>query len=535
MIQWKVCDEAMRCKHGAHVRRALLIPLLLLCLTITANAVFTNVSISQAVQQEGMLHLYFSMLDEGGVPVELTGDAAVSLSVGGIQRDCTIRPAQQENIGYVFAVDISSSLDDATFQQVRDALDVWVNHISDQDAAALLTFGDKVTVVSDFSRDRDTLKALIAELTPTDQTTQLHNGLTAALGVASRRGGDLPERRVVIVLTDGNDEAVAGATLSEVSAMVEETALPLYVIGFDSQMEADLTALDSLGEIARKSGGAYLPSGASFTETYGEVFDRIGRSYLLEAALSPEDATDSTTGVTITVHSGELSLRGSTDLRLEAFQSVEPSPEPDPEPTPEPLPVPEEKASFRLPLPLLLGGAAAVSVAVLAVLLILRRNKRRRNEQETARTEREQLDREIENQYKTGGGTDGTRLMASTTGSHTRILRASQASPDLIRLTLERDGKQTEHKLALIGEIRVGRVTDGNTLAISGDDAVSTHHFTLRAATNGRLLLRDLGSTNGTWLIRGTNRIRLEPETDTPVASGERFQAGETLIQIDLI
>lgn len=526
---------------------------LLFCLSgRAAAAVPTGLSLYQMVQNQSDLHLYVSLLDEGGVPMDLPGDSAFALSVGGISHTCTVQPVQEAAVGagYVFAVDVSTSLTDETFQQVRDALELWVDHMSDQDAAALVTFGDQVSVVSDFSSDRTALKHLIAGLSPTDQTTQLYNGLVSALNLAARQGDNLPERRVVIALTDGNDEAVAGATRSEVSQKVEDCALPLYLIGFESQLTSDQTALDALGEIARGSGGAYLASGSSFTQTYQEVFDRIRQSYLLSTELSPEEASDTTTGVSLTLTSASLSLRAGADIRLASFQAVEeppvstpePTPEPTPAPTPPPTPTPESTPEPTLepapaqsiPLFALLAIAAVCIAAGAAALLFFLRKRKREKEEAEEKEAQDQLQQELSNPYQEDTPSGGTRIRPAPGSRNTRRLLPSEQHPAVIRLVMERGGVRTEQTLALIGEIRVGRVPEDNTFAIPEDDAISAHHFSIRAAPGGKAALRDLDSTNKTWLLRNGQPEEIPPKQDILLSSGDKFQAGDTLFQIFL-
>ncbi|MDE7261817.1 MAG: VWA domain-containing protein [Oscillospiraceae bacterium] len=512
-----------------------------------AAAVPTSLSISQAVQNEGTLHLYLSVLDAGGMPIELPSGSELALSVGGTQRECTVQPVSESasGTGYVFAVDISGSLSDATFQKVQDALSLWVDNLGANDAAALLAFGDQVTVVSDFSGDRTALKQQIAALAPTDNTTQLYNGLIAAFGMASRQSGSLPERRVIIALTDGDDEAVAGATRTEVAAKAAECTLPLYVVGFESKLTEDRSALDALGEIARSSSGAYLAAGTDIPAAYQEVYQRIQKSYLVEAEISTEDATDSIQGISLALSSGDMTLRTGTDLRLNSFVAVEPAEALAESPaetqlestlplTPEPAPVPDNP----VPLPAIaVVSALALVFAVVLIVYCVRSSKKQKEEADAQaqRDAKNQLDRALQNKRKVlVPGPGGTRAVQFPQGGgHTRPVRSPPVRT--LQISITRNGCfRSQQSLALIGDIRVGREPKQNTLSVPEDDTISAQHFILRAGADGGLLLRDDSSTNGTWLIQGDGKVRVPQRQDYPLGDETRLQAGDTVFQITM-
>ncbi|HVW85677.1 MAG TPA: FHA domain-containing protein, partial [Bryobacteraceae bacterium] len=59
-------------------------------------------------------------------------------------------------------------------------------------------------------------------------------------------------------------------------------------------------------------------------------------------------------------------------------------------------------------------------------------------------------------------------------------------------------------------------------IALDFDDAVSHRHALLNRAPDGSLVLRDVGSANGTRL----NDAELEPLTDMPLKDGDQFTVG---------
>ena len=73
------------------------------------------------------------------------------------------------------------------------------------------------------------------------------------------------------------------------------------------------------------------------------------------------------------------------------------------------------------------------------------------------------------------------------------------------------------------GVTRVGRARD-NTLVLSCRD-VSRHHATVCVDREGRVLLTDLSSTNGTWC----NGVRLAPQSPLELHPGDQVRFGPTM------
>lgn len=87
-------------------------------------------------------------------------------------------------------------------------------------------------------------------------------------------------------------------------------------------------------------------------------------------------------------------------------------------------------------------------------------------------------------------------------------------------------GPSSGAKLVLTrSRANVGRQST-NDLVLD-DSRVSAAHLELERREGGRLLVRDLGSTNGTWL--GTHRI-IEAE----IGPGALLRVGESTIQVDI-
>lgn len=95
----------------------------------------------------------------------------------------------------------------------------------------------------------------------------------------------------------------------------------------------------------------------------------------------------------------------------------------------------------------------------------------------------------------------------------------------LPKLAINRPGQKLEEYQLVKSPVLVGRVKS-NDIVVLGDSAISREHcrFDLDTAS-GELTVRDLGSSNGTFL--NGDMVPLEP---TPVKPGDKIQIGATIM-----
>jgi len=195
-----------------------------------------------------------------------------------------VQPFQNtgEGVGYIFLVDISKSLPEEQFSQIREALSGWIQRLGTKDRAHIVTFGTRVSVIEDFSGDKDVLMTKIGALHLSDQKTKLHQALVHALELRQRTDPDLPARRVIVVLSDGKDEG-SGFAVDDVLLKIQEMRVPVFSIGYSSLRGSDKGKyLDVLHRISRASGGVFLPANTdSLLEIYSEIRDVIQRVFVL--------------------------------------------------------------------------------------------------------------------------------------------------------------------------------------------------------------------------------------------------------------
>ncbi len=81
-------------------------------------------------------------------------------------------------------------------------------------------------------------------------------------------------------------------------------------------------------------------------------------------------------------------------------------------------------------------------------------------------------------------------------------------------------------------EIQIGRTNESNAIvpdlditALTGDPAVSSRHAVIRPDDDGGMVILDVGSTNGTFLL-DVESVGIEPGLPTPVSVDEPIYLG---------
>lgn len=323
------------------MKKNILLGLILLCATIAISSIayaatLTSANISQTAQADDTLYAFFDIADETGAPV--TGLAAedITLTIGTKVLETGLYTVAQSDIGvgYVFAVDISKSLSAKQFEDVKKALQQWISNMGEKDHAAILTFGEEIAIQTDFTQDTNILNTVAEKLSPSDNKTQLYNGILRTLDIARRQSKDLPLRRVVLILSDGMDDFPAGATMSEVTSKAEQSGIPMYVVGVEGK--SNQKELNELGGVARLSGGElYLASSDALQGGYQQVYTRIQNGYMAESKLDYSVADGTIKGLMLAVRQGGISVEDSVDIRLKALEAPAATIAPaSPKPTP---------------------------------------------------------------------------------------------------------------------------------------------------------------------------------------------------------
>jgi tight adherence protein B len=177
---------------------------------------------------------------------------------------------QAQNLGSVKAIatliDRSQSMRGKPLADAAAGARAFVASKQAADELAVIAFGSTVSTLSPFSTAKRDADLPLGRMTPDrDRGTALYDAVIAAAN--QLKGNPLPGR-VIIVLSDGADNASSGSLATAIRAAGEANA-SIYAIGIEGQGFTP----DALKELARSTGGQYY--GATSTSNLAGVYSSI--------------------------------------------------------------------------------------------------------------------------------------------------------------------------------------------------------------------------------------------------------------------
>lgn len=162
-------------------------------------------------------------------------------------------------VSVVVAVDVSASMKSADFPAIQRALGAALSTLPGPSKAALLTIGSTISVPVPFGAV-DAVRAAVDGLAPDTPNTALNHGVLRAQALAMEERADLPLRRFVLLVTDGMDDDKKEIGSSEMLTQVQNGEVPIFMAAVPSKTRAQQGGLQALGHVARASGGDFVRS-----------------------------------------------------------------------------------------------------------------------------------------------------------------------------------------------------------------------------------------------------------------------------------
>jgi VWFA-related protein len=444
-------------------------------------------NISQATARGAQVKVYLDVLDAQGEPVTGLQPANFSATLGReTVRLTEITPfeASGEGVAYIFLIDISKSLASTRFAAMREAIKMWVAQMNEKDRAAIVAFGDGVKLLADFTGRKDDLTARLDAIELKDNKTQLHAALMSALEMGQRGDSGLPDRRVIVVLSDGKDEG-SGVMVDDVLARLQHNPVPIYAIGYSSLSGQERQLhFGTLHRFAQSSGGALREAdAASLADIYATLKGAIRRVFV--ATISGDNGLANGQSQRLQINLKQNGKAFSDGLDINLFPIAAPV---------EPAPGPEAVSLWKR---IAWWGYGLAGLGLLALVGVgLRLRKKRAASAES--TDFESLGKAEE------------RIVIS--GKPVRLLEVRGYNAGQV------------YHLQLGDRLLIGRRQDC-ALALTHDESVSSQHCEL-LQVSGRMIIKDLQSMNGTEVngIAIHGRHRLE--------SGDTITVGDTELRI---
>ena len=155
-------------------------------------------------------------------------------------------------IYYYVLLDVSNSMPDRYFKGIQQAIAGFEATLGANDRMILYTFGEQVNLVLDENHSRDMTQSVLDTLSNKDNKTLLFDAVNQAADRADQVKPETCQRRILIVISDGEDFTVGGTGVQETQDNLRQKGLPVYAFAI---ADTARTNINSFGEFARTTGG----------------------------------------------------------------------------------------------------------------------------------------------------------------------------------------------------------------------------------------------------------------------------------------
>jgi VWFA-related protein len=196
--------------------------------------------------------------------------------------------AEVQPISVVTAIDMSGSMTGA-IGIVKDAAESFMLRLLPHDRARIVTFDDRTRWSPEFTGDRDKLIHYLRTELQYGNATRLWDALYESIGVLKEES----LRKVIVVLSDGDDLGSKLAGDEEVLTAAQDNNVMVYTIGLRNRYRGGPggTWIESrpdgdLKKISEHTGGGFfmLTRATELNSTFSRVADELHRQYLLGVA-----------------------------------------------------------------------------------------------------------------------------------------------------------------------------------------------------------------------------------------------------------
>jgi Ca-activated chloride channel family protein len=217
-----------------------------------------------------------------------------------------LKPAEITNfvaevlpVAVVVALDLSGSMVN-DIDLAKDGAEAFMLRLLPQDRARVVGFDDVVRFGPDFTNDRDKLIRYIQKDMMFGNGTRLWDALYESIGALKQE----PARKVVVVLSDGDDTTSRNSGADDVLASAQANDVMIYTVGLHTRYGPNGSMQGrpdkSLKRMSEHTGGGYfeLKRSTELNATFSKVADELHRQYLI-AITAQSDGKPHTIGVRV--------------------------------------------------------------------------------------------------------------------------------------------------------------------------------------------------------------------------------------------
>jgi len=255
---------------------------------------------------------YVSVTDNAGTPIAGLTAAHFTVKENGILQTpitVTALSGTAVPISVALVLDCSGSMAGQPLNDAKAGANLFVDHLSAADKAAVISFESSVTLHQSFTSNKLLLHAAINALA-SGNSTALYDGIREAVNQTNTQSG----RKAIVVLSDGKENASADTSLAHCIDAARTAGLPVYTIG----LAVNAASEQELRRIANETGGRYY--GAATSANLLEIYQLISMQLQNQYAITH---TSGTPAFDCTARTVEISVndQGSTDSKSRIYQA----------------------------------------------------------------------------------------------------------------------------------------------------------------------------------------------------------------------
>ena len=157
-----------------------------------------------------------------------------------------------QSVYYYVLLDVSNSMPAAYFNAIKQSIVNFESTLKPNDRMALYTFGEQVELkLPEEHTPADTQQAM-ETIRNADNRTLLFEAISMAADRAEQVQPDVCKRKVLIVISDGEDFTIGGTGAQEAQENLKRKGIPAYAYAIKDTARANI---NNFGEFARTSGG----------------------------------------------------------------------------------------------------------------------------------------------------------------------------------------------------------------------------------------------------------------------------------------
>ncbi|HEY5536544.1 MAG TPA: VWA domain-containing protein [Ignavibacteria bacterium] len=233
-----------------------------------------------------LIKMYLSVLDTNGKPI--TNIDSSMFAVLENQTGEKIFPSvnnfykSDDGIALCFLIDASNSMSGVPLDNVKEGMLHILSELRPQDKMSIAMFNDKFYKKTGFETDRDILKNNINDLETGGSSTELYMSVIEA--VKWLQNSELPKRRILVIISDGDDNSSTNK-IEDCIKEVKSSGITVFSIGSIKETPYNKNTLQNIEKIANtNSGGKYykIKVPEDMKNIIPLIYERIKEEYIIK-------------------------------------------------------------------------------------------------------------------------------------------------------------------------------------------------------------------------------------------------------------